>query len=302
MKFAFYWIASASVLLTLTGCETVPQGAGAYHLTSAPAAEQLPTPASYETDASPGLDAPPYVNAAAYIVINPRTGEILLEKNAHQRRAVASTQKLLTALVLLEGGNLDRTVKVTAADTYVEPTKMGISAGESYRKRDLLEAMIVRSSNDIAKCLARNESGSESAFVQQMNSKARQLGMTNSRFVNPHGLTASGQYSTAFDIATLASHALNNSTIRRFSGTREIVFHFPDGRQKIIYNTNKVLRMTPYCQGMKTGYTVPAGRCLVSYGQKGIQRVICVVLGSQVPDIWEDSRDLLHWALEVEGV
>tara|TARA_R110002096_G_scaffold147671_30_gene307920 strand:- start:727 stop:1614 length:888 start_codon:yes stop_codon:yes gene_type:complete len=284
------------LFLPLLSCETSSPGDGqTFKVTPA-------APAPPEPEQTLVKTAPPSVHAEAYVVINPRTGEILLEKNGNQRRAVASTQKLLTALVLLEGGNLERTVTVSASDTYVEPTKMGISAGERYRKRDLLEAMIVRSSNDIAKCLARNESGSEAAFVQQMNAKARQLGMNNSRFVNPHGLTAAGQYSTAHDIATLATHAYNNSTIRRFSGTREIVFSFPDGRQKVIYNTNKVLRMTPYCQGMKTGYTVPAGRCLVSVGQKGIQRVICVVLGSQVPDIWEDSRALLHWALDVEEI
>lgn len=293
MKPAFLLL-YGTVFLTLVSCETSPSGGGnTYKVTPPPA----PT-----TEPQLVRKGPPTVDAAAYVVINPRSGQVLLQKNADQRRAVASTQKLLTALVLLEGGNLERTVTVSASDTYVEPTKMGISTGERYRKRDLLEAMIVRSSNDIAKCLARNESGSESVFVQKMNAKARQLGMYNSRFVNPHGLTAAGQYSTANDIAILATHAFNNSTIRRFSGTREFVFSFPDGRQKVIYNTNKVLRMTPYCRGMKTGYTVPAGRCLVSVGQKGIQQVICVVLGSQIPDIWEDSRDLLHWALDVEEI
>ncbi len=287
---------------------TPPQGAGPTYQVSVPAPETARVPArpvrtsgSSAQNPAANLGRPPHVNAKAYVVINPRTGEVLLEKNAHQARPVASTQKLLTALVLLEGGNLERTVTVTASDTYVDPTKMGIRAGERYKKRALLEAMIVRSSNDIAKCLARNEAGSESAFMARMNARARQLGMRSSRFVNPHGLTASGQYSTAFDIAILATHALNNPTIRRFSATREMVFQFPDGRRKVIFNTNKVLRMTPYCQGMKTGYTAPAGRCLVSYGERGLKKVICVVLGSQIPDIWEDSRDLLHWALEVEG-
>ncbi len=303
MNHVFLSLSTLGFIFALTSCGTTPSGSVSTAKVPPPT-PSFPTPAPVVQPviSSPGMGQPPYVNAQAYIVVNPRNGEVLLEKNAHQRRSVASTQKLLTALVLLDGKSLESAVMVAASDTYVEPTKMGIQAGERYRKRDLLEAMLVRSSNDIAKCLARNEAGSETAFVRQMNAKAAQLGMRNSHFANPHGLTAAGQYSTAFDVAILATHALNSSTISRFTATREILFRFPDGRQKTIYNTNKVLRMSPYCQGMKTGYTDPAGRCLVSYGQRGMKRIVVVVLGSEVPDIWEDSRDLLHWALEVGGV
>ena len=288
--------AAIMALTALTSCETPtvpPQPEG---LTP------VSTGSSRPTSATRGLGKPPYVNAAAYIVVDPRDGEILLQHNAHTKRAVASTQKLLTALVLLETGGMDRTVTVAASDTYVAPTKMGLKAGERYTRRHLLNAMVVRSSNDIAACLARTSAGSEKAFVQRMNAKAQQIGMRNSRFANAHGLTASGQYSTAFDVAILATHALANSQLHRMTQMREFTFKFPDGRVKPITNTNKVLRMSPYCIGMKTGYTNPAGRCLVSAGQRGSKKVICVVLGSQVPDIWEDSRDLLHWALEVPTV
>ncbi len=242
---------------------------------------------------------PPVVNAAAYVVINPRTGEVLLEKNAHQKRAVASTQKLLSALVLLEGGNLDQTVTVAQSDTWVEPTKMGIKAGETYPKRRLLEAMLVRSSNDIAHCLARSHAGSDEGFATLMNRKAQKLGMRNSHFVTPSGLTAAGQYSTAFDIAILGTHAMNNSFISEVTQKPEMTFKFADGRTKHVFNTNKALRMTPYCVGMKTGYTSGAGRCLVSCGKRGYRRVLVVVLGSKVPDIWTDSVTLLHWGLEL---
>lgn len=258
----------------------------------------LPTPGRVRRGS---LGAPPYVNAAAYLVLDARTGEILLEKNAHSRRAVASTQKLLAALVLLESGGLEKTLTVASSDTTVAPTKMGIKAGHKYRRRDLLKAMVVRSSNDIAACLARTHSGSESAFVARMNSKAQQLGLRNSNFVNVHGLTAAGQYSTAFDIATVAIAAQNNATLRQWVQIRDFTFQFADGRTQQIYNTNKVLRMSPYCTGMKTGYTSPAGRCLVSSGSHGMKKVVAVVLGSQTPDIWNHSQALLHWALGVSS-
>lgn len=244
------------------------------------------------------LGQPPSINAEAFIVIDPRTGTVLLEKNAHQKRHVASTQKLLSALVLLDG-SLDKTIQVVDSDTWVEPTKMGIQAGERYAKRDLLEAMLVRSSNDIARCLARSHAGSEQGFATLMNRKASELGMRNSHFVNASGLTAAGQYSTAFDIAIAATHAMNNSFISNTVQTKELTFKFADGRTKVIYNTNKCLRMTPYCVGMKTGYTDPAGRCLVSCGKNGFRRVLVVVLGSKVPDIWTDSVELMHWGLNL---
>ena len=245
---------------------------------------------------------PPSVNPAAYIVIDPRNGQVLLEHNAHSRRAVASTQKLLTALVVLESGNMDEWVTVSASDTTVEPAKMGIRAGDRYRRRDLLRAMMVRSCNDIAACLARTTAGSESAFVARMNAKAARLGMRNSHFVTPHGLDAPGQYSTAFDLSILATAALNNGELHRITETRDMVFPMADGNGAHIVNTNKVLRMSPYCNGLKTGYTSQAGRCLVSSGERGMKRAVVVVLGSQVPDVWNDSRDLLHWALDVPAV
>lgn len=261
-----------------------------------------PRLASYSQTPAPteNLGPSPNVGAPAYVVVNARTGQLLASRNPHQRRAVASTQKLLTALVLMEKPNLDAMVTVAQPETWVAPTKMGIKAGQRFRKGDLLQAMLIRSSNDIAHCLARSHAGSESAFVGQMNRKARELGMRNSRFANPSGLTAPGQYSSAYDVSILATHALNNSWIHRVTQTREIVFKFPDGSTKLISNTNKLLRTSPYCVGMKTGYTSPAGRCLVSVGKKDFKKVIVVVLGSQVPDIWDESKALLHWALEIE--
>lgn len=299
--------AAIAALLALNACQSnQPAGGDAPANGSAAAGQGGPQLASHNRPApqpepAANLGPTPSVNAAAYVVVNARNGQILASRNPHQRRPVASTQKLLTALVLLERPNLEEMITVAQPDTWVAPTKMGIKPGQRFKKRDLMEAMLVRSSNDIAHCLGRSHAGSTTAFAQLMNRKAKQLGMNNSRFANPSGLTAPGQYSTAYDIAILATHALNNPFIHRATQTREIVFEFPDGSSKLISNTNKLLRTSPYCVGMKTGYTSPAGRCLVSVGKKDFKKVVVVVLGSTVPDIWDGSKALLHWALEVDG-
>ena len=286
---------AALAAMAVFGACSAPSGSG----TRAPnGLTQVSAPTATSFGNAGRAGAPP-VHAAAYIVVDPRNGQVLAEHNAHSRRAVASTQKLLTALVLLESGNLDEWVTVAASDTTVEPAKMGIHAGERYRRRDLLQAMMVRSCNDIAACLARTSAGSEAAFVARMNAKATRLGMRNSHFATPHGLDAPGQYSTAFDLAILATAALNNGELHRITETRDMVFRMADGNGAHIVNTNKVLRMSPYCTGLKTGYTSQAGRCLVSSGERGMKRAVVVVLGSQIPDVWNDSRDLLHWALDV---
>jgi D-alanyl-D-alanine carboxypeptidase (penicillin-binding protein 5/6) len=151
---------------------------------------------------SPG----PPIRAAAYLLLDARTGQHLASRNAETPRAVASTQKLVTALVVLDAGNLDKPVRVTASDVNVEPTRLGLRPGEVYTRRTLLYAFLVKSANDVANVLARDNAGSIPAFAAKMNAKARSLGCTNSYFVNPHGLTAPLQRSTARDMARRRPH------------------------------------------------------------------------------------------------
>lgn len=273
------------------GASPLSQGDGGVAAVASPVAFLLP-----EDTAS---QFPPPVSGKAYIVVNARTGKVLAERNAHLQLPVASTQKLLTALVLLDGGKLDEVVTVAASDTHVEPTSLGIRAGDKYRKRDLLEAMMVRSCNDIAKCLARSHSGSEARFASALNAKAAALGMRESHFVNSHGLSAPGGYSSAYDLSILGRAAASHPVLHRLTDTRETDFRFADGRVQHLWNTNRVLYMSPYCRGLKTGYTEAAGRCLVTCGERAGRRVITVILGSKQPDIWTDSAKLLHWALGV---
>lgn len=262
---------------------------------SAAAVQELPfNPLTDRAPVKPGV---PAITARAAILVDQK-GRVLYEKNADLRLPTASTQKLLLGILVADSGYLDEPVTVSASDVNCEPTKMGIQPGQTYRKGDLLKAVLVRSSNDIARCLARHHSGSESAFAAAMNARARQLGMFNSYFTNSSGLPdPPGQFSTARDLAILARTAMQRPAIREAVGTRSMAFRFANGSTQTIFNTNQVLRANPYCNGCKTGYTAEAGRCLVSSATDGRKSVIAVILGSKTPDVWNESDALLMYGL-----
>lgn len=280
--------------LIASGCTSVPAEPGRSATRSAPASA---VPRAFPSFRPKG-PVPTIVGKSA-IVLDARSGRVLHTKSADTRRAVASTQKLLTALVVLDRGSIGDRVTVAKSDTWVEPSKIYLRAGQTYRKSDLLAALLVRSGNDVARCLARDHSGSQEAFAAAMNAKARRLGMRHSHFKNPHGLTVAGQYSTARDLGILGLAAYHNRTIRSFTKIKKLPFRFADGRRTTFSNTNKVLHRSPYCNGLKTGYTKASGRCLVSSGQNGNREVVVVVIGSTTSSIWNDSQKLLHWALGV---
>ena len=240
---------------------------------------------------------PPAVSGKSIIVLDPRNGDILHARDPDTRRPIASIQKLLTALVILDRGSLHSKVKVAVSDTRVEPTKINIRTNQIYRKSDLLAVLLVRSGNDVAHCLARDHSGDQEAFARAMNTKARNIGMNHSHFKNPHGLTRSGQYSTARDAAILAIAAYRHNTIRSMTSIRKLPFRFADGKRTTFSNTNQVLHRYSYCNGLKTGYTRASGKCLASSAKKGSREVIVVILGSSSANIWDDSQKLLAWGL-----
>ncbi len=242
--------------------------------------------------------APPSIGAKRAIVVDYMSGRVLFAKNARQHCAVASTQKLLTALCVLENGNINKKFTITRYDTQVVPTKVGILPGQVYTRRKLLGALLVKSGNDLARALARSVAGNETKFAVLMNRKARRLGMRDSHFVNPHGLTAPGQYSTARDMAICARAAFRNPIIRGIVKTKGYNFRFSNGRVKYLKNTNKLLRRVSYCNGMKTGTTNASGRCLIASGTLHGRTAIVVVLGASSRTIWKDSEKLLRWALE----
>jgi serine-type D-Ala-D-Ala carboxypeptidase (penicillin-binding protein 5/6) len=239
----------------------------------------------------------PNTRAAAVIVIDARTGEVLYEKNADAHRAPASTVKLLTALIVAERGYLDQTITIMPSDTLAEPSKLYLKPGETYRRIDLVRALLVKSPNDVARALARDYAGSPEAFAQVMNQRARAAGALNSHFVNPNGLPHPAQYSTARDLAQIARVAYRNPTIRSAVAMQQMNFRYANGRVRELENTNKVLGKLPYCNGMKTGYTNAAGSCLISSASRPGRDVITVILGHTKPRIWQDSANFLTWAL-----
>ncbi len=195
----------------------------------------------------------PGVRAGRVIVVDAKTGDILAEKNADERGPVASTQKLLTALLVVESGDLEEYLTVQDPDIDCAPVRIGLKVGETYPRIQLLTALLVKSSNDIAQALARDNAGSIEAFVDRMNGRARVLGMNDSHFVNPHGLPADDQYSTARDMARLALVTDANPVIRDLVEVRRFDFPKADGRMIRLENTNRVMRDCEFCDGMKTG-------------------------------------------------
>jgi D-alanyl-D-alanine carboxypeptidase (penicillin-binding protein 5/6) len=241
--------------------------------------------------------AAPATRAVSVVVEDARTGELLYEKNADAQRAAASTQKLLTALIVAEEGFLDRNVKVQKTDTLAEPVRLNIKPGETYQRIDLLRALLVKSPNDVARCLARDNAGSIELFAAKMNAKARALGATHSNFINPNGLPMPDQYSSARDLAIIARAAYANPTIRSIVCLPQLVFRYANGRTRELENTNKVLKRLPYCNGMKTGYTEAAGHCLIASGTVPGRDIIVVVLGDSKAGVWQDASALLSWGL-----
>jgi D-alanyl-D-alanine carboxypeptidase (penicillin-binding protein 5/6) len=228
-------------------------------------------------------------------MIDARTGEVLLQKNADMRRVPASTQKLLTALLITRRGNLDAPVTIMPEDTRVEPTKLGLRPGERYTRRALLESIMVKSSNDACAALARDHSGTEAAFVENMNRAASSLGARSSYFVNSHGLPAE-QYSTARDISRIAFLAYRDPVLRRMMQQRVVYFRHNNGRITRLEATNKLLERSGAFNGMKTGYTYAAGRCLVSSGRLNGREVILVQLGSRTKHIFDDAERVMAWS------
>lgn len=271
---------------------------------SKPAPEKS-KPASKTRTQSPGIAEPfaieqdgaaPVIRAAAYIVVDANSGRVLHEHNADATRPVASTQKLLTGLIVAEDGDLDKTVRVQPTDTDAEPSKLYFKAGEIYSRYRLLEVFLIHSMNDVARALARDNAGSIAAFADRMNAKAQMLGMRNSNFVNPNGLPAEGQYSTARDMSKVAMAAYRNRLIRGIVNQKHCTWTYNSGRTVTFATTNLVLKNYALCNGMKTGYTEAAGHCLISSASYGGKDVICVVLGD-TKMIWTDSYRLLNWAL-----
>ena len=235
---------------------------------------------------------PPQVSAACAALIDGRTGQTLYEKDADRRALIASTTKIMTGLLVCEAGEADRRVTVPAAAVGLEGSSMYLKRGETLTRRDLLYGMMLHSGNDAALTLAISVSGSEQAFVRQMNLRAQALGLRQTHFANPHGLDSGENYSSARDLAMLAQAALQNQQFRTVVGTKTIAC-----AGRTLTNHNKLLWRYDGCIGVKTGYTRHAGRILVSAAERGESQLIAVTLAD--PDDWRDHAALLDYGFAV---
>lgn len=235
------------------------------------------------------VDLPPETSAASMILIHADTGRVLAERDADTPRLIASTTKLMTALAAAEAGDLDSTVEIRPEWTGVEGSSMYLKPGESYTLRELLTGLLLASGNDAALAIAGCVDGSTEAFVGRMNALARELGMENSHFSNPHGLNAEDHYSTARDLSRLMVRVMEVPCLREILSLPSAEIH-----GQIYQNHNKLLSSCPGVNGGKTGYTMAAGRCLVTSCERDGLRLVCVTLSDKKD--WEDHQALYEWA------
>lgn len=225
------------------------------------------------------------ISAKSAIVYEPYSGTVLYEKCADERALIASTTKIMTALVVLENCGLDDKVEVNSSHAAMEGSSMYLKPGGDYTVEQLLMGLMLASGNDAAAALAEHTAGSMEDFARLMNAKCRQWGLENTHFMNSHGLDAEEQYSTARELAVITAKAMENEDFCRIFSTESCSVNGLSYQ-----NHNKLLRICPGCIGGKTGYTEKAGRILVSCVEREGMRLICVTISD--PRDWDDHMAL----------
>lgn len=245
-----------------------------------------PAAAARETDS---LDFS--LSAKSAILMEASTGLVLYEKDADTPRPIASTTKLMTALIVLENAGLDEVVSITPESVGVEGTSMDLQAGDTLTVRELLYGLMLESGNDAAVALAVHTAGSVEKFVALMNERASGLGLSNTHYVNPHGLTAEGHESSARDLARLMAICMENPVFAQIASTRTM-----SCGDRLFKNHNKLMWSYEGMAAGKTGYTKAAGRTLVTCAQRDGLRLICVTLNDG--DDWEEHTRMYDAAFE----
>jgi D-alanyl-D-alanine carboxypeptidase len=243
----------------------------------------------------------PRVTAKAAIVVDMDTGTVLYSRHADTQLEMASTTKMMTAILILESMDLDKVVKVPAAAVGVAGSALGLKRGESFTVKELLYMMMVPSANDAAITLAIAQAGSIKDFVALMNARAERMGLTKTHFENAWGLHAEGHVSSARDMAKIASAAMRDATFRKIVSTREFTLDKPVGgiRDRVIKTSNELLRDYSWVNGIKTGSTPWADYCLAASATKDGLTLISIVLGAKDQDTREmESKALLEYGFE----
>lgn len=247
---------------------------------------------------------PPAVSAPSWIVFDATDGIVLDSQAADQQRPMASTTKMMSALVALESADLDEVVEISQRAADVGEAEIGLVAGEQLRLGDLVTTMVVRSANDAAIAVAEAIAGDVDSFVDMMNARAVSMGLTSTRFANPHGLDAEGHYSTARDLLRIAVTAMQNEQFREMVGiSRFMIDPAPDGTVRVAENTNLMLGEYEGMIGVKTGFTFQAGLTFVAAAERDGRTVYVVVMGSEGPrQHFIDAAALLDFGFAGHGL
>lgn len=249
--------------------------------------------------AAVGATGPPTPQGSAWLLVDGPSGEVLAQQSAGVARPMASTTKLMTALVALDSGDLDRVITVPPAAAGVGESSAGLRAGERMSLRDLITGLMIGSGNDAALAIAYGLAGSEAEFVTRMNEKAKEMGLTGTRFANPHGLDEAGHQSTPDDLLKLGRAVMANPLLRKIVGQRQATIPGPGGNgTRTLESENDLLSIMPDADGVKTGHTDGAGYAVVAHATSSrLGRDLYAVLMGE-PDRAtraEDAKALLEW-------
>lgn len=237
------------------------------------------------------------ITAEAAVLIDSETGDVLFEKNASEKLGMASTTKIMTGILAIENCDPDDIVTISRNASYTEGSSIYTKENEKITVETLIYGLLLKSGNDAAVALAEHIAGSEEKFADMMNDKAKELGLKNTHFVNPHGLYDPDHYTTAYELAMLARYAMRNKTFAKIVNTVKFVEETDEDRDNhIINNANKLIKMYDEADGIKPGYTPETGRTLVGSASKDGWRVITVTLNCA--DDWNEHKKMFDYAFE----
>lgn len=240
----------------------------------------------------------PNINSRAAIIYDRTTGEVIWGKNETQKRPMASTTKIMTAIVVIENCDLEETVEISKRAAGTGGSRLGLKTGDKITIRDLLYGLMLCSGNDAAVALAERVGGNLEGFAEKMNQKAKQLQLQNTHFVTPHGLDATEHYTTALELAKMADYGMRNKTFSEIVSSKTYTIMI-NGYPKALSNTNELLGYLEGVNGVKTGFTNGANRCLVTSVIRGNMSIITVVLGADTKKFrTADSMKLISYAYE----
>ena len=228
--------------------------------------------------------------AKSMVVMDVDSNRVLLSQNPNEQLAMASTTKIMTAIVAIEeSSDLNEIVKINDKAVGIEGTSIYLQKNESMPLKDLLYGLMLASGNDASLAIGYHiGKGNLESFIDKMNEKAKEIGAKNTQFINPHGLDTVGHYTTAYDLALITAYAHKNDIYKEIAGTKKIqISSTPDGHNRFLLNKQRLLKTYEWCVGGKTGFTDNAGRCSVSVSEKNGLRLVCVVLNA--PNMFEDS-------------